>query len=44
MHELKDDFSDLEIVKMKKLVRFLDEGVLHQGESDVIQLIAKKIV
>ena len=42
INELKSDFSDLETLRMKKLVRFLNEGVLHQGESDVIQLIAIK--
>ena len=30
------------IIKLEKLVRLLDEGLLHQGESDVIQLIAQK--
>ncbi len=42
INELKSDFSDLETLRMKKLVRFLNEGIFHQGESDVIQLIAKK--
>ncbi len=43
LEELKSDFSDLQIVKLEKTVRILDEGILHQGKSDVIQLIASKV-
>ena len=42
LDEIKSDFNDLEITTLKKTVRFLGEGILHKGESDVIQLIAKK--
>ena len=42
LSELKEELKTMEIIKLEKLVRFLDEGMLHQGESDVIQLVAKR--
>ena len=39
---LKSDFSDLKIVQLNTLQTNLNEGNFHQGEADLIRLIAVK--
>jgi SAM-dependent methyltransferase len=39
---LTEDFSDLKIVQLKTLTRVLDEGPFHQGEAEVVQMVARR--
>lgn len=40
--ELLEDFQALEIIELDVLSRVLKEGLFHQGEASVIQLLARK--
>ena len=40
--EIKKDFSQLEIELLKETETVLNEGALHQGNANVIRLIARK--
>jgi SAM-dependent methyltransferase len=39
---LTEDFSDLEILQLKTLTKLLDEGPFHQGEAEVVQMVAQR--
>jgi cyclopropane fatty-acyl-phospholipid synthase-like methyltransferase len=38
---LRQDFSDFEILHLQSITKLLDEGPFHQGEADVIQMVAR---
>lgn len=40
--EIHEDFKDLAILKIEKLVRHLSEGKHHFGDSSIIQLLGEK--
>ena len=40
--ELASDFKDLNIIKLEYTNRNLDEGNLHKGKADLINLVAEK--
>ncbi len=40
--EIKRDFSNYEIIELKKENRYLEEGLYHIGDSTVIQFIGRK--
>lgn len=42
--ELIDDFPQMEILELRHTLRKLSEGPLHQGEAEVLQLKARKIM
>ena len=39
---LREDFSGLEILQLKALTKVLDEGPFHQGEAEVVQMLARR--
>lgn len=39
---LVENFSELKILQLKTLTRILDEGPFHQGEADVVQMVAQR--
>ena len=41
--ELVEDLQSLELVHYKERLKIIDEGPYHNGKSDVIQLIARKL-
>lgn len=41
---LRTDFAGLEILEILEGTVFLDEGVLHRGEGDVVRLLARRPV
>lgn len=41
--ELVEDLQSLELVQYKERLKTIDEGPYHNGKSDVIQLIARKL-
>ena len=43
LDEILRDFSELNIIEMKKQEIFLKEGLLHQGRAMVIRILAQKI-
>lgn len=46
MHSLKellDTFSEFEVIYGKELIRFLKEGLFHEGNAAVVQFIARKM-
>jgi 2-polyprenyl-3-methyl-5-hydroxy-6-metoxy-1,4-benzoquinol methylase len=42
MEEIKQDFSNYEIIELSEKEVFLDEGSYHKGKSSVIRFIGKK--
>jgi len=42
--ELRNDFAELELLELNVLTRKLSEGIFHNGEADVIQLVANKVL
>ena len=40
--DLKNDFSNLEILQLEECTDKLDEGAFHSGEAHLIRLLAKK--
>ncbi len=42
LNRLRDQYSKLEIIRAEDRVRFVSEGLLHNGESSVTQFIGKK--
>lgn len=40
--KLKEDLTGLELVKLDRKIRKLNEGPIHQGDAEVIQVVAKK--
>jgi cyclopropane fatty-acyl-phospholipid synthase-like methyltransferase len=40
--ELEEDFAELKIHNLQGLIRNINEGAAHTGESSVIQLVAQK--
>jgi SAM-dependent methyltransferase len=40
---LENDFKDLEIVQLIEKQRILDEGPLHQGLAEVVQMVGEKL-
>jgi hypothetical protein len=39
---LETDFNELDIILLEEKLRELNEGPLHQGMAEVIQMVAKK--
>lgn len=42
IEELKQDFSEYEIIKMNHVTRELSEGAYHEGKAETVQLVVKK--
>jgi ubiquinone/menaquinone biosynthesis C-methylase UbiE len=41
-NELRMDFSDMNILELREIIRKLNEGPFHQGDAEVVQLLAQK--
>lgn len=42
VEELKNDFTDFDIIKLEEVETILNEGCLHQGEASVVRFIGRK--